>query len=192
MREAQLAPRASILWHRLDRPGHEIARFVRQSSGWHLSGTSVFAHEHQPCQLDYQIICDTAWYTRSARVVGWLGAETIDLELKVDANQCWVMNDEEYFEVEGCTDLDLNFSPATNLLPIRRLNLAVGEAATVKAAWLRFPSFNLEPLEQVYRRLETTVYRYESAGGRFVTELQVNAAGFVTNYPDIWVKETGE
>lgn len=74
----------------------------------------------------------------------------------------------------------LNFSPSTNLLPIRRLNLAIGQGAAVRAAWLRFPSFTLEPLEQVYRRIDPTTYRYESAGGRFVAELQVNDSGLVT------------
>jgi hypothetical protein len=85
--------------------------------------------------------------------------------------------------------LDLNFSPSTNLLPIRRLNLAVGQEAQVKAAWLRFPSFELEPLSQVYRRIDELTYRYESGEGRFVADLTVNSVGFVTNYPDIWQAE---
>ena len=70
--------------------------------------------------------------------------------------------------VSGCIDLDLNFSPSTNLLPIRRLNLSVGQQATVRAAWLRFPSFALEPLDQLYRRVGESSYRYESASGKFV------------------------
>jgi hypothetical protein len=181
----------TILWRRLDRPGHETARLVHQSSGWYLSGSAVFFHEQQPCRLDYQIRCDADWRTTFAQVTGWVGDETIAVEIKVDAAQRWYLNGEERLEVEGCIDLDLNFSPSTNLLPIRRLNLAVGEAATVKAAWLRFPSFQLEPLEQVYRRLDANAYRYESAGGRFVTRLEVNTAGFVINYPNIWMKETG-
>jgi len=93
--------------------------------------------------------------------------------------------------VAGCIDLDLNFSPSTNLLPIRRLSLTVGEEASVRAAWLRFPSFTLEPLEQIYRRTGATTYVYESAGGRFVRELIVNEAGFVTLYPGIWQAEAG-
>jgi uncharacterized protein len=80
----------------------------------------------------------------------------------------------------------LNFSPSTNLLPIRRLGLALGQEAEVKAAWLRFPSFTLEPLVQRYRRIDAAAYRYESAGGRFVSELRVNAAGFVIDYPSAW------
>jgi hypothetical protein len=84
--------------------------------------------------------------------------------------------------VAGCLDLDLNFSPSTNLLPIRRLELAIGLKAKVQASWLRFPSFTVEPLVQPYRRIHAATYRYESAGGRFVTELQVNTGGFVTSY----------
>lgn len=91
----------------------------------------------------------------------------------------------------GCVDLDLNFSPSTNLLPIRRLELAVGQRTEVKAAWLRFPSFTLEPLDQLYRRIDAAVYRYESAGGKFVRDLQVDAAGFVTHYPGFWQIEEG-
>lgn len=86
-------------------------------------------------------------------------------------------------------DVDLNFSPATNLLPIRRLGLEVGASAEVRAAWLRFPTFQLEPLVQQYRRLDEATYRYESAGAAFVAELRVNAAGFVTAYGDIWRAE---
>jgi hypothetical protein len=77
------------------------------------------------------------------------------------------------------------------LLPIRRLNLAIGEQARVRAAWLRFPGFALEPLEQIYRRTGVTTYQYESGGGRFTTELRVNEAGFVTDYPNLWAFEAG-
>lgn len=101
----------------------------------------------------------------------------------------WWLNEAEQPEVAGCTDIDLNFSPSTNLLPIRRLGLEVGEAAEVQAAWLRFPSFQLEPLPQQYRRLDENTYRYESAGGQFVAELKVSPSGLVIDYPGIWQAE---
>ena len=80
----------------------------------------------------------------------------------------------------------------TNTLPIRRLDLKVGEAAPVRAAWLRFPSFALEPLEQSYERLDNNMYRYESAGGRFVARVGVDDSGLVTDYGDIWSREDVE
>lgn len=181
----------SILWRRLDLPGHEAARLWFRAPSWHLVGTAVFGYEHQACRLDYHLICDANWNTRSGLVSGWLGDEAVEYLLSVDAEQRWWLNDEEVPAVAGCFDLDLNFSPSTNLLPIRRLGLAVGQAAPVKAAWLRFPSFTLEPLEQTYRRIDERSYRYESTGGRFVRELAVNGAGFVTSYPDFWALESG-
>jgi hypothetical protein len=156
---------------------------------WRLAETAVFLHDRQPCRLDYIIECDATWQTQSGRVTGWVGNKTIEIELAIDADGRWWLNSMECPEVAGCIDLDLNFSPSTNLLPVRRLGLAIGQAAAVKAAWLRFPSFKLEPLDQTYRRVAETTYRYESAGGIFVRDLPVNAAGFVTDYPDFWALE---
>jgi hypothetical protein len=178
----------SVIWRRLDLPGHEAARLARHGSEWHLSGTAVFADGGRACCLDYRIACDRDWRTRSARVAGWLGTERVAVELTVESG-CWRIHGLESEAVAGCIDLDLNFSPSTNLLPIRRLDLAVGASAPVRAAWLRFPSFVLEPLDQVYRRTGTATYRYESGGGTFVRDLQVNAAGFVIDYPGFWQLE---
>ena len=145
-------------------------------------------HDQQPCRLDYHVICDSDWSTRSGQVSGWVGDTPIEIHVSVDAAHRWRLNDREYPEVRGCIDLDLNFSPSTNLLPIRRLDLAQGHSAPVRAAWLRFPEFTLEPLEQMYRRIAENAYRYESAGGKFVRELQVNEVGFVTHYPGFWAQ----
>ncbi|HSF07028.1 MAG TPA: putative glycolipid-binding domain-containing protein [Methylomirabilota bacterium] len=180
---------AAILWRRLDQPGHESARLGVHQSGWALSGTAVFAHEQQPCRLDYEVVCDAAWRTVSGRVAGWVGNRTVEIAIAVDAARRWWLNGDECLEVAGSADLDLNFSPSTNLLPIRRLSLAIGAQADVRAAWLRFPGFTLEPLAQVYRRIDVTTYRYESAGGRFTAELLVNTAGFVTRYASFWQAE---
>jgi uncharacterized protein len=179
----------SILWRRLDRPGHESAHLFFEAPYFHLEGSAVFAHDRKPCRLDYEIICDSHWRTLSANVGGWVGNQTIKIKLAVSSDQRWQLNEKDCPEVAGCIDLDLNFSPSTNLLPIRRLELAVGQQAQVQAAWLRFPSFTLERLIQVYRRIDETTYRYESGGGSFVTELNVDPTGFVTNYPDSWRAE---
>ncbi len=156
---------------------------------WHLAGTAVFSHDHQVCRLDYLVICDRGWNTLSGRVSGWLGTATVDLELAVDSDHRWMLNGVERPFVVGCIDLDLNFSPSTNMLPIRRLNLGIGQEAEVKAAWLRFPSFELEPLSQVYRRVDESTFRYESGGGSFIADLEVDATGFVRNCPGIWEAE---
>lgn len=179
----------TMLWRRLDLPGHESSRLVSRDAHWHLTGTAVFAYDRQPCRLDYLVVCDPEWHTVSGTVTGWVGRQTVEVALTVDPDRRWYLNGTECPAVAGCIDVDLNFSPSTNLLPIRRLGLAVGQEAEVRAAWLRFPTFTLEPLGQVYHRTGAATYRYESAGGRFVAELEVNPAGFVTHYGNFWQAE---
>jgi hypothetical protein len=179
----------TVLWRRLDLPGHEACRLATAGTEWRLSGGAVFLHEGQACRLGYEIACDARWRTLSAKVAGWVGDQDIDVEVLRDEAGLWRLNGEPVPGVEGCVDVDLNFSPSTNTLPIRRFELEVGRSAQVRAAWLRFPSFALEPLEQSYTRVGTNLYRYESAGGRFVASVEVDAAGLVTKYGEIWAGE---
>lgn len=180
----------SIIWHRLDISGHEFARISSNQSGWDIDGTAIFVYQSKFCKLDYSIKCNNEWQTVSAQVKGFVGERIIETEISVDQENFWKLNDTEVPEVKGCIDVDLNFSPVTNLLPIRRLNLAVGEKSTVRAAWLRFPSFQLELLEQTYERIADRIYHYESAGGRFKTDIEVDNFGLAVNYPNFWQIET--
>jgi uncharacterized protein len=178
-----------ILWRRLDLPGHEIGRLQPRDDGWELSGTAVFSYEHRPCKLDYLVICAPDWRTCAARITGVIGDRDVDLRVSVDRDRRWYLDDAECPAVAGCMDIDLGFSPSTNLLPIRRLSLGLGQGAEVRAAWLSFPSLRFEVLSQIYRREGQQLYRYESGGGVFVRLLEVSAVGFVTNYPGLWAEE---
>jgi hypothetical protein len=180
---------AALLWRGIYRSGHEYVRLSNEQSQWRLEGVALFSYEQMPCRLDYQIVCDSDWHTTNCSVHGWVGDRSVSFEIRTDRNGEWWQNEIPCPAVTACLDIDLNFSPSTNLLPIRRLALAVGQSAEVKAAWLRFPSFELEPLEQVYQRLSDTIYRYSSASGAFVAQLVVNEMGLVTRYPDLWVAE---
>jgi hypothetical protein len=93
---------------------------------------------------------------------------------------------EEIASVAGCLDLDLAFSPSTNILPLRRLGLAAGESGEATAAWVRFPDLSVEPLPQRYTRLDERRVRYESRGGAFTAELEVDDLGLVVRYPPFW------
>ena len=189
LRVEDLTNERAIIWRRLDRPGHEAVRLFFTEPRWHLVGTAIFLDPQLPCSLNYKIECDSNWRTVSARVEGWRGTVPIGIDISVGGNGRWSMNGNDCPQVAGCIDIDLNFSPLTNLLPIRRLELNVGQEAPVRAAWLRFPSFELELLEQTYRRTGQTSYRYESAGGEFVSELEVDDFGLVVNYPGLWQVE---
>lgn len=176
----------SVIWRRLNMAGHEYARVFLEDSRWLLEGTSVFVFEKQFCKLDYSIECGADWQTRTVKVLGWVGEKVIEVKISVDAEKRWTLNGKENAETKGCTDIDLNFSPITNTLPIQRIPLCADEKVEVCAAWLRFPEFTLEPLAQIYTRISENKYRYESADGTFQTEIETDDFGLIAKYPHFW------
>lgn len=121
----------TILWGRLDRVGHESARLSAERDGWRLEGSYVFADEARPCRLNYVVLCDARWNTTAVNVDGWIGERVVALEIAILPSARWQVNGVDVPAVAGCIDIDLNWSPATNLLPIRRLELGLGEQALV-------------------------------------------------------------
>jgi uncharacterized protein len=179
----------SIVWRRQDQLGLEFAKLVGIDGEWYLTGTVVIVHESRPCELRYRVVCSPDWRTESVDIRGTLGIQPVSIQVAHDAQLGWVMNGGLCAGLDGCTDIDLAFTPATNTLPIRRLALDVGQSADVSAAWLRFPEMSLGRLDQRYTRISESTYRYESAGGEFMRELTVTPDGFVQDYPGLWRAE---
>jgi hypothetical protein len=180
-----------IAWRRLDTPGHDAAILRAVSNGWQLEGAAAFLESGFACHLTYAVHLERSWRTRSVIVRGWYGNTPVDLQVRVDADRGWSLNGQSVPAVAGAVDIDLAFTPATNLLPIRRLGLQVGASSPVVAAWLPFPAIDLRPLDQVYHRVANDTYRYSSQSGTFTATLIVSPAGFVTNYSGLWVEERG-
>lgn len=179
----------SIIWRRLDRPGFEGACLEMRDRVWHLSGTVVVLEGADVCRLDYAVVCDAAWRTLWTRVTGWIGFTPVNIRISTHSNGRWRLNGADCPAVTGAIDIDLGFTPSTNLIPIRRLSLEQGSSAGVRTAWLRFPDLSLVPLDQGYQRTGETRYRYQSAGGAFQADLDVDDAGLVLRYGDIWIAE---
>jgi uncharacterized protein len=139
--------------------------------------------------LEYLVICDARWHTLAGRIKGWIGDTPVDLAIDADGEGRWRINGHDAPDVVGCLDLDLSFSPSTNLLPVRRLDLPIGASADVRSAWLRVPELRLEPLHQRYVRLAERTYQYESPSHDFTAEIHVNEAGLVVHYSGLWEVE---
>jgi uncharacterized protein len=103
----------------------------------------------------------------------------------VEKGGLWCCSGQEVAEVRGCLDADLSVTPATNPLPIGRLDLGIGKSKSVTAAWVKFPELELQPLIQRYIRTAKNTHRYESDTG-FSAEILVDDLGLVTSYPGGW------
>ncbi|MCQ3973369.1 MAG: hypothetical protein DPW09_07995 [Anaerolineae bacterium] len=176
----------TILWRRLDLPGHDACGLWALAEGWRLAGTAVFSLEGRPCHLAYEVNCDVAWRTRSAQVTGWIGQDAVALAIVSKPGRRWEFNGADQPQAVGCLDVDLGFTPATNLIALRRLALDIGHEADAPAAYLAFPELKLERLEQRYHRLTLDKYDYQAPSVGYVGTLEVSEVGFVTRYPSLW------
>jgi hypothetical protein len=186
-----MGKRRSILWQGLIAPSME--RFVAASTenGFQLSGLILQAHEGGPYVVRYSIDVDEAWRTRAVQAeVENDGRHRIGLV--ADGAGHWSRDGEQLEAVDNCLDVDLEWSPSTNTLPIRRLGLALGETKVVTAVWVQFPSLDVQRLDQSYERLDERRYRYRS--GRFTADLAVDEDGMVLQYGVNWkaVATSGE
>ena len=177
----------STRWRRLDLPGTDEASLLAVAGGYTLAGLTRFRGETGPVSLSYLVEIDDDWATRSATVIGTVPAGPHRIDVKAGAGGRWTFNGQPAPAVKGCIDFDLGFTPATNILSIRRIALAVGAEAEVTVAWL--PSLDakaLQPLRQVYHRVAADRYRYSCPDLPFDSTLRVSPEGFVLDYPPLW------
>lgn len=177
-----------VLWRRLDAEGHEACRLMRRDGGWRLDGTAVFQQERSPACLSYEVDCDDEWLTQWGAVYGWIGGRSLDFRIARSADRTWTLNGQVVPQLDECVDLDLGFTPATNLSQLRRVALQVGEAADIPVAWLDVEAGTLDQLDQRYERRSENTYWYEAPRFNYSALLQVSAAGFVERYPSLWEK----
>ena len=179
---------ASILWRRLDVEGHDSCLLSKAEDGYSLKGQAIFVQDDKPCCLAYEVVCDAVWQTRAARVDGLLGLRELHFVIERDAAGQWTLNGEVQRDVAGLVDVDLGFTPASNLLAIRRFDLGVGQTSPAPAAYLTFPELRLTRLEQSYQRLDEARYAYVAPMFGYDDILVVSPAGFVVNYPGLWTR----
>jgi hypothetical protein len=180
---------ASVLWRRLDVPGHDACRLVHERERWRLEGVAAFRENRAIAQIAYRVTCDNHWRALDAHVHGSLGSTTLDVGVRRSASGVWILNGEAVPDLKECVDIDLGFTPATNALQIRRIALEIGQAADVPVAWLDVATRTLSVLEQRYERRSETEYWYEAPRFDYSGVLVVNSTGFPTVYPGLWEQE---
>lgn len=126
-------------------------------------------------RVRYLIRCDEAWRVR----------EVVMTSLD-DGHRATLYGDGEGHwnlpVLEGCIDVDLEASPFTNTIAIRRLALAPGASAEIRAAFIAVPGFTATPARQRYTRIGEHRYRYDGLDTDFTVELPVDEEGLVIDY----------
>jgi hypothetical protein len=173
-----------LFWQRIDTVGGEYAEL--EWDPIRLEGEVVLVEDGAPFAVSYRVECDDAGLTARAQVQVKRSGVRDELTLTRGRAGDWTANGRSIPELRGIADVDLSVTPSTNTPPIRRLGLAVGQAAELTAAWVRLPSLDIAPLRQVYRRTEASLYAYEAPDLAFHAQLEVDDDGVVREYGGLW------
>jgi uncharacterized protein len=175
-----------IVWHCSLLSSSEHAFLLESEDGYRLQGVTVLPLGDLPCHIDYAVAVDRQWCPRQARATITTPSGAREIVLRSHHGEGWEVDGELASHLDGCPDVDLGWTPATNTVPIRRLGLEVGETAAITAAWVRFPELDVVASEQRYQRLAVDRWRYTS--GDYDFQLVTDpATGLVLSYgDDLW------
>ncbi len=188
-----------IYWTPWVDPGLEQTTLTHSHDGAEALGLVLRMLDTTHLRCRYELQVDDHWRTRklSFAVMGGVGQTAARLVLESDGAGNWRADATDRPDLAGCLDVDIQITPLTNTLPIRRLALKSGECADLRAVYLRLPELTLEPVEQCYTCLEPLGpgggrYFYQGLFRDFSAELRVDADGLVMDYPDtfrrVWPK----
>lgn len=185
---AERKPRHAV-WATRQGSGLEHVVLSEASGGLRLESSAVEVIEGEPYRVRYRIDCDAAWRVRHVviRLAGRGGAQRLALD--ADGAGHWhTAAGEALAGLDGCIDIDLSSTPATNTLPIRRLGLAPGEDASFDVVYVALPALEPVARSQRYERVpgRGAEARYRYTSGSFSVVFAVDADGLVGDYPGYW------
>ena len=104
---------------------------------------------------------------------GGLGNRSIDFVVE-RRGRSWTLNGSLFPEIDHLLDLDLSFTPATNLQQLRRVTIAPYQSVRLPVVWLNVDAGTLTELPQMYERRGDMALWYEapSVGYKGLLELE--------------------
>lgn len=181
MTDNQLA--RDILWHCSLLASSEHASLIEVENDRRLGGLAVLPLGGEPYLGDCDALCDGDWKPRSSSIEVILPMQVRTIELRSDHVGDWEVNGESASHLNGCSDIDLGQTPATNTVPLRRLDLEVGDTTSIVAAWVDPPNFIWLAVKGTTPGWRPDRWRYRSDDYDF--ELVTDAAsGLVLVYVD--------
>ena len=177
-----------VIWRRiLDDHSFEQCVVTAAPDGIVIAGHVIAAQDNAPLIVHYDIDCDETWSAHSVTIGQRLGNAQRRLQLE-RAGDGWLVDGVHDMQLDGCAEPDLGLTPSTNALAIRRLDLAIGQAAEIRCAWVKFPALSVEPSLQRYERLGERDYRYTNVASGFTALVAVDELALPARYEGIWTR----
>lgn len=111
--------------------------------------------------------------------------EDPDLWLGTDGHGRWgEMNGDHRIDLDGCVDLDLDCTPFTSILPIRRNSLHVGDSVELAVVAVDVEKLDLQPGRRRYTRLEPRRWQVDFLDTGTTQLFEVDEFGLPLDHPD--------
>jgi hypothetical protein len=164
-------------WRTWDHAHLETLTLRWENEGW--TATGEVGRE----ALTYVVRLSATWQVRQFLLFRDL--DEPDLWLGTDGGGRWgEMNGAHRPDLNGCTDIDLACTPFTRTLPIRRLQLDVGDAAEVRSAAIDVETLGVVPVHQRFRRLQPRRFELTGSAGGTPTVFDIDEYGLVHDDPE--------
>jgi hypothetical protein len=195
--------RRLLAWEGTDAWRAELADVEFRPEGVRARGIQLGV-DPQPYRLDYRLDALDAFRTRRLEAQISIDGRRHELDLRRDQDGGWswrlasngdelVSSTADSAQLEGAVDCDLALSPLTNLMPIRRRDIARPQPGfDLVCAWVSVPELTVSPYPQRYEHVRrrddgTATVRFVDRGPSegFVAELELDPDGLVLDYPDL-------
>jgi hypothetical protein len=200
----------TVAWRPESWGGSDVASLFRLDDGWEVSGVTdleVDLNDMEPgperhdlpvarIRLDYAMIMDERWQTRTVRLQMTTGTpkkrQTCTLGVSKDGtwkHKSGNMVPELWF-LEGIYQFTLDITPALRVQQVRAMALEVSQEKEIEAVSLNLPDFSVDPVYVLMTRTGETSYEcLETNGGMSIeSQITVDDLGMVVNQEGIWTR----
>ncbi|NOK63710.1 MAG: putative glycolipid-binding domain-containing protein [Chloroflexi bacterium AL-W] len=193
-RQQLLQTRQQVMWQ-WQIPGEyglEHLELFTDTDGMYADGFVIGIADGNPFRLHYTVQCDPDFQLHTAQLDVHTSSKQ-SLSLTRTHTGKWTNADGQVLtDLQGCSEIDIQVSPFTNTLPIRRLALQPGQSADIQVAYIALPTLAVRAESQRYTFLDQTTtlcrYRYEGLASGFTAEIYVDHDGLITEYPDLFTR----
>jgi len=180
---ALLAVPRSLRWRPVEGVGLEHLTLATTQTGIRAEAVVIGERGEPPYGVSYRIDC-TADFAVTSFAIATTDGRRLAMERR--AGRWHDAAGTRLPAFDDCIDIDLQGSPFTNTLPIRRERWKIGQSRSFAMLYIPFDDFVPTIDRQTYTCLAPRLFRYQAADGSFEAELPVDEDGLVVDYPSLF------
>lgn len=163
-------------WQTWDGEADEVLTLRWENEGWTASG------EVGRERVQYVVRLSPLWHVRQFLL--FRDMEQPDLWLATDGHARWgEMNGAHRPELDGCHDLQLDCTPFTDTLLIRRMPVEVGDQVELPVIAIDVETLAVHPVRRRYARVAPRTWRADDVAAGTSRTFDVDRYGLVLDDP---------